>query len=100
MLQAPSPFAKLFQKTDDKKEIPPRDLVLEGIASGESRKLEGVLATYLLRLEGSPLFRQPGKPDTELISYEGKDVLRFTVPMAISRPLGDQKTVSKNGKNS
>ena len=89
--------AKLFKKADDKEEIPPRDLVLEGIASGESRKLEGVLATYLLRLEGSPLFRQPGKPDTELISYEGKDVLRFTVPMAISRPLGDQKTVSKDG---
>ncbi|MBW1945542.1 MAG: hypothetical protein JRJ51_22330 [Deltaproteobacteria bacterium] len=92
--------AKLFQKTDDKKEIPPRDLVLEGIASGEPLKLKGVLATYLLRLEGSPLFRQPGEPDTELISYEGKDVLRFTVPMAIFRPLGDQKTVSKDGKNS
>ncbi|MBW1775854.1 MAG: hypothetical protein JRJ82_23760, partial [Deltaproteobacteria bacterium] len=92
--------AKLFQKTDDKKKIPPRDLVLEGIASGEPLKLKGVLATYLLRLEGSPLFRQPGEPDTELISYEGKDVLRFTVPMAIFRPLGDQKTVSKDGKNS
>jgi hypothetical protein len=91
--------ATLLKKTDGKEETPSSDLVLEGIASGESRKLEGALATYLLRLEGSPLFRQPGKPETELVSYEGKSVLRFTVHMAVSRPLGDQEAVIKDGKD-
>ncbi len=91
--------ATLLTKTEGKEKTPPRDLVLEGIASGESRKLEGALANYLLRLEGSPLFRQPGKPDTELVSYEGKSVLRFTVSMAVSRTPGDQEAAVKNGKD-
>jgi hypothetical protein len=91
--------ADLLKKADAREETPSRNLVLEGIASGESRKLEGILATYLLRLEGSPLFLQPGKPDTELVTHGGKSVLHFTVKLAISRPLGGQAAVGKDGKD-
>jgi len=58
-------------------------VVLEGIILGDPQKLEGSLATYLLRLEGCPLFGQPAVEKSDLQQFEGKKVLRFMVRLAL-----------------
>ena len=60
------------------------DLVLEGMVFGDQQKLEGSLATYLLRMESSPLFSQAGihkKSSFEL--HEGRKALHFMVRMVL-----------------
>ena len=83
-----------------KRKKEPSELVLEGVATGEPQKLDGILATYLLRLEGSPLFEQPGKPRTDMVEQEGKQALHFSVSMAMTYPLGEQQAAGKHGKHS
>ena len=92
--------ARLTPKVGEKGQKEPQELVLEGVATGEPQKLAGVLATYLLRLEGSPLFNQSGKPKTDVVEQEGKQVLRFSVSVAMASPQGKQRAAGKGGKNS
>ena len=54
----------------------------------------------MLRLEGSPLFNQSGKPKTDVVEQEGKQVLRFSVSVAMAHPLGEEQATGKDGKNS
>ena len=78
----PAPKDKDKDKDKEKAAARPH-LVLEGIILGDPQKLEGSLATYLLRLEGCPLFGQPAVEKSNLEQLEGKQVLRFMVRLAL-----------------
>ena len=70
--------------SEAKKSVPKNDLVLEGMVFGDQQKLEGSLATYLLRMESSPLFSQAGiHKKSTLAVYEGRKALHFTVRMVL-----------------
>ncbi len=77
-----SPAPKDKDKHKEKAAVRPY-VVLEGIILGDPQKLEGSLATYLLRLEGCPLFGQPAVEKSDLQQLEGKKVLRFIVRLAL-----------------
>jgi len=65
----------LFPKGPDSK----GSLVLEGIVRGKRRILEATLASYVLKLAGSPLFGQPGVNKSVIESENDSDVLHFIV---------------------
>jgi len=76
--------AKVGRVSEAKNKDAKNDLVLEGMVFGDQQKLEGFLATYLLRMENSPIFSQAGiykKSSFEL--HEGRKVLHFMVRMVV-----------------
>jgi len=54
-------------------------LVLEGIVRGKRRILEATLASYVLKLAGSPLFEQPSVNKSVIEPENDSDVLHFIV---------------------
>jgi len=76
--------AKVGPVSEAKNKVNKNDLLLEGMVFGDQQKLEGSLATYLLRMESSPLFSQAGihkKSSFEV--HEGRKVLHFKVSMVL-----------------
>lgn len=55
-----------------------RTLQLDGVLYGDRLNFESALAGYMVRLEGSPLFRQPEILKQSLEVVEGREVLFFT----------------------
>jgi hypothetical protein len=75
---------KVGRVSEAKNKVAKNDLLLEGMVFGDQQKLEGSLATYLLRMESSPLFSQAGihkKSSFDL--QEGRKVLHFMVRMVL-----------------
>ena len=54
-------------------------LILEGIVRGKRRILEATLASYVLKLAGSPLFEQPSVNKSVIEPENDSDVLHFIV---------------------
>ncbi|MBF0223968.1 MAG: hypothetical protein HQK76_00810 [Desulfobacterales bacterium] len=59
-------------------------VILEGIVSEESLKIESALAGYLIKLNSSPLFKRVFIKNRENEVLGGKDVLRFTAQLEIN----------------
>jgi type IV pilus assembly protein PilM len=68
----------------DKKEAPPRTLILDGIIQGERLNLESMLAGYLMELKNSPLFDQPSIDRKSFEFFENREVLHFTAQLTLS----------------
>ncbi len=66
-----------------KAEAPKKLLVLDGIISGERMNLESELASYLMMLKTSPLFKQPTITRKAFETYDNKPVIRFTAQMEL-----------------
>ncbi|MFO7708886.1 MAG: pilus assembly protein PilM [Desulfobacterales bacterium] len=60
-----------------------RLLLLEGIISGERMNLESDLASYLMMLKASPLFKQPTITRKAFETYDNRPVIRFTAQMEL-----------------
>jgi Tfp pilus assembly PilM family ATPase len=60
-----------------------RQLVLEGIVLGDEKKLDSNLAGFLMRLERSPLFRNPKLQKSELQRYNEDAVIRFSLALEV-----------------
>ena len=72
--------AELGSGTKDNKKnkkCSPKILLLEGIIYGEPTKLDDSLATYLMELEGSPLFSELTVNKIATEDFENKKVLHF-----------------------
>lgn len=74
-------IAELGKVLEDKNDHQKRLLVIDGIISDERLIFESVLAEYLIKLKGSPLFDKPSikKKSTEIVG--DKEVLRFTAEL-------------------
>ncbi|OLN28470.1 putative Fe-S oxidoreductase [Desulfovibrio sp. DV] len=60
-------------------------LVVEGVVTGDSRLFDSMLASYVVALEGSPLFEDVSVKRNELESLEnGATALRFVVTLNLS----------------
>ncbi len=58
-------------------------LVLDGIISGERMNLESELASYLMMLKASPLFKQPTITRKAFETFDNQPVIRFTAQMEL-----------------
>jgi len=65
------------------KPAPKKIIVVEGIVRGERGDLEAELASYLMALKNSPLFRQPTISRKALDVVDNQPVLRFTAQMEV-----------------
>ncbi len=60
-----------------------RVLVLDGIISGDRMNLESELASFLMLLKTSPLFKQPAITRKNLETFDNRPVMRFTAQMEL-----------------
>ncbi len=60
-----------------------RVLVLDGIISGDRMNLESELASYLMLLKTSPLFKQPTITRKTVETFDNRPVIRFTAQMEL-----------------
>jgi hypothetical protein len=58
---------------------PARTLELEGIVTGDRLRFETDLASYLLTMEASPLFKKPAVKSKRLQFLDDRQVLRFSI---------------------
>ena len=70
--------------SEESEELGPGALALEGVISGSPARFESSLTSYVLRLAGSVLFEKPTVDDTEIDSFEGYSVLRFSLRIKLS----------------
>jgi len=59
------------------------NLVVEGIIDGNRLSLESSLASYLIKLQESPIFRQVAVQKNSIERIKKKDVLRFTINLGM-----------------
>lgn len=67
-----TPLKKPKTKTDD-------TLVIEGIVTGDKIRFETDLASYMLTIEDSALFKKPAVKNKRLQFLDGQQVLRFSI---------------------
>ena len=60
-----------------------KNVILEGLVLGDRTVFESALAGYLIRLSGSPLFKQPVVNQKEPGFFNDKEVLRFTAQLKL-----------------
>ncbi len=60
-----------------------RVLVMDGIISGDRMNLESELASYLMLLKTSPLFKQPTITRKTAETFDNRPVIRFTAQMEL-----------------
>jgi len=73
-------------KTDRKSSE--KTVLLEGIIYGEPRKLDNALATYLMKLDASPLFSDMSVNKTTVEDLEDKKVLHFWTRLHVTSLTG------------
>jgi Tfp pilus assembly PilM family ATPase/Tfp pilus assembly protein PilN len=61
----------------------PQGIEIEGVVLGEKKSLQSSLTSYILKLDGSPLFNQVKIQKTSEENYRRGTVLRFTATMKI-----------------
>ena len=60
-----------------------KELAIEGFASGEKKALPNILADYVMKLDGSPLFQQIKVQKTNEEQFKKTSLLRFVITMKL-----------------
>lgn len=60
-----------------------KNMIINGMISGDRQMLDSDLAGYMVRLAGSPLFGQPTLVKNSIDTYDGNVVLSFTLSLEL-----------------
>jgi type IV pilus assembly protein PilM len=70
--------ARLVDTGGGKKAESKRNLIVSGIVTGDRLNMESTLASYMIKLENSPMFDSPTISKKSFERYDDQDVLNFT----------------------
>jgi hypothetical protein len=75
--------AKFGKPSATEEEDPAKALLLEGMIFGDGHTLEASLASYLLKLESSPIFAQPSLEASTPEIHEGEKMIHFKIHLTV-----------------